>query len=283
MKKLIALLALFSALSVPVAAQDGLNPTSEQLDQALQLLKKGGFDTSKLPNKGELQKMRSGENGRRVREMAKKMQEQNPEQFEQMQQKLLERFDRNGDGTFDPRERELAQQAFQQRQNDRSDKAPGDRPQPGDRVLNRFDYNDDGQLGPRERNAANEAWQRHQQSNDQNVIRLKRRVDESQSRRPDTAKRDDSHRNGAPRQASDRGPRPDDASANRSSRPSGRQAQPSRTNNDLRQRHSHQTSNSNGPPTNHSASGRGPHSTGGENRGGGGGASRGGGAPRGHR
>ncbi|MBI2477505.1 MAG: hypothetical protein HYV60_02290, partial [Planctomycetia bacterium] len=166
MKKLVVMLALLSMFGIPVAAQDGLNPTSEQLDEALQQMEKTGFDTSQLPSKEKLKQMLSGENGRRVHEMAKKMQEQNPEQFQQMQQKLLQRFDKNGDGTLGPRERELAQQAFQQRQSDGSGQDQGNRPQPGDRALERFDHNDDGELGPRERDAARDAFQQRQSNAD---------------------------------------------------------------------------------------------------------------------
>ncbi|MBC8351803.1 MAG: hypothetical protein H8E66_07425 [Planctomycetes bacterium] len=157
MKKLAVMFALFSVLTLPVAAEDGLNPTSEQLDQAIQQMEKLGIDSSKLPNKDQLKKMLSGENGRRIRALAKKMQQQNPEQFQQIQEKMKQRFDKNGDGALGPKELELAQQAFRQRQSDHANQNAGDHPRVNDRARDHFDRNDDGHLGPHERDAARKA------------------------------------------------------------------------------------------------------------------------------
>jgi len=259
MKKLVALLAICCMSSLPVIAQDTSNPSSEQLEQAIQQVQKMGFDTSKLPSKDALKQMLSGENGRRMHELAKKLQEQNPEQFQQMRDKIQDRFDKNGDGTLGPRERELAQQAFQQRQGDRRGPVAGNDTPPSDRKLNRFDRNDDGQLGPRERNAATEARQQHQQS-DQNAIRIKRRSGDSQSSSPGANNRSES--------------RPE-----RPSRAGDQQGQ-QRANNNSRPPQSRQGANTNARPANRTASSRGANNPGGINRGG---TSRGGSAGRGGR
>lgn len=290
MKKLVAMFALFLACSLPVAAEDGLNPTSEQLDQALEQVKSMGYDTSNLPDREKLKQMLSGESGKRFQEMAKKFQEQNPEQFRQIQQNIQQRFDKNGDGTLGPRERELAQQAFQQRQSNRSGQASGNRPQLGDQARDHFDRNDDGQLGPREREAARDAMQQrrsnsgtgqtgdHPSTSDRVLNRFDRNDDgqlgQRERKAANEARQQHQHQH---QQGTDRGPRPDGAGANRMSRPGGEQGQ-QRANNDSRPPQSRPAENAGGRSGNQFASGRDARPSGGANRGGpSGGANHGGG------
>lgn len=165
MKKLVVVLTILSLLSVPVTAQDGLNPSSEQLDQAIQQMQKMGFDTSKLPSKDQLKEMLSGENGRKLHEMANKMQQQNPEQFQQMRDKMQNRFDKNGDGTLGPREREMAQQMMKQRRANATNGQPSDRKTTSDKAFKRANGN--GENGERstnvgQREAAHEKAGNHQ-------------------------------------------------------------------------------------------------------------------------
>lgn len=153
MKKLSAVLALFMGLTVSVAAEDVSTPTSAQLDHAIEQAKRMGIDTSKLPQKDQLMKMLSGENGRRLRDMAKKLQEQKPAQFQQMKDRMQQHFDKNGDGHLGPHERDAANKARQQSQaisisgqdairvKRRTDAAPANRNRSAGQAANRRDGN----------------------------------------------------------------------------------------------------------------------------------------------
>jgi Ca2+-binding EF-hand superfamily protein len=88
----------------------------------------------------------------------------------QMQQQMLQRFDKNGNGQLDPEERQAMMQAMQ------TDSPPGGQlpagqgkpagqngagsnPQMQQRALQQFDKNGNGQLDPDEREAAMQAMQ----------------------------------------------------------------------------------------------------------------------------
>lgn len=78
----------------------------------------------------------------------------------ELRQKLLQKFDKNGNGQLDPDEREAAKEAMQKRREQGGGQGKeGARPDPERRqkILERFDKDGDGKLSEAERAAAKEA------------------------------------------------------------------------------------------------------------------------------
>jgi len=75
-------------------------------------------------------------------------------------QKMLEKFDTNGNGQFDPDERQAARKAIQDRRERRGGQGRGGAgtdPERRRKVIERFDRDGDGKLSDAERAAAREA------------------------------------------------------------------------------------------------------------------------------
>jgi hypothetical protein len=80
----------------------------------------------------------------------------------EFRQKLLEKFDRNGNGQLDPDERDAAREAMQKRRDEAGGRTSG-RPGAMDpelrkKLLEKFDTDGDGKLSESERAAAKAAW-----------------------------------------------------------------------------------------------------------------------------
>lgn len=79
----------------------------------------------------------------------------------EVRQKMLQRFDKNGNGQLDPDEREAAREAMQKRREQAGGKAPGGQrgqdPERRKKLLEKFDKDGDGTLSETERAAAKEA------------------------------------------------------------------------------------------------------------------------------
>ena len=75
----------------------------------------------------------------------------------EFRQKMLEKFDKNGDGKLDADEKKAAREEFQKKMQDRiGEGGEGFKK----KLLEKFDKNGDGQLDPEEMKAAREAFQR---------------------------------------------------------------------------------------------------------------------------
>jgi len=76
-------------------------------------------------------------------------------------QKVLQKFDKNGNGQLDPDEREAAKEAMQKRRDQGGGKGPGGQggqdPKRRKKLLEKFDTDGDGKLSETERAAAKEA------------------------------------------------------------------------------------------------------------------------------
>ena len=76
-------------------------------------------------------------------------------------QKVLQKFDKNGNGQLDPDEREAAKEAIQKRREQGGGKGPGGQvgqdPERRKKLLEKFDTDGDGKLSDSERAAAKEA------------------------------------------------------------------------------------------------------------------------------
>jgi len=79
----------------------------------------------------------------------------------EFRQKVLDKFDRNGNGQLDPDEREAAKAAVQKRREQGGGKGPAKQGEPdperGRKLLERFDKDGDGKLSETEKAAAKEA------------------------------------------------------------------------------------------------------------------------------
>lgn len=80
----------------------------------------------------------------------------------EFRQKLLEKFDRNGNGQLDPDERDAAREAMQKRRDQAGVNSSGRSgtmdPQLRKKLLEKFDTDGDGKLSESERDAAKAAW-----------------------------------------------------------------------------------------------------------------------------
>lgn len=76
-------------------------------------------------------------------------------------QKVLQKFDKNGNGQLDPDEREAAKEAMQKRREQGGGKGPGGKggpdPERHRKLVEKFDTDGDGKLSDSERAAAKEA------------------------------------------------------------------------------------------------------------------------------
>lgn len=79
----------------------------------------------------------------------------------ELRQKVLQKFDKNGNGQLDPEEREAAKEAMQKRREQGGGKGPGGQgardPERRKKLLEKFDADGDGKLNETERAAAKEA------------------------------------------------------------------------------------------------------------------------------
>lgn len=79
----------------------------------------------------------------------------------ELRQKVLQKFDKNGNGQLDPDEKEAAKEAMQKRREQGVGKGPGGQggpdPERRRKLLERFDTDGDGKLNETERAAAKEA------------------------------------------------------------------------------------------------------------------------------
>ena len=79
----------------------------------------------------------------------------------EFKQKLLQKFDRNGNGQLDPDEKEAAKAAMQNRREQGGGKGPGGKggpdPERRQKLLEKFDKDGDGKLSDTEKAAAKEA------------------------------------------------------------------------------------------------------------------------------
>jgi Ca2+-binding EF-hand superfamily protein len=86
--------------------------------------------------------------------------EDNGERAE-LRQRVLQKFDKNGNGQLDPDEKEAAKEAMQKRREQGGGKAPGRQggrdPERRQKLLEKFDTDGDGKLSESERAAAKAA------------------------------------------------------------------------------------------------------------------------------
>ena len=79
----------------------------------------------------------------------------------ELRQKVLQKFDKNGNGQLDPDEREAAKEAMQKRREQGGGKGPGRQggpdPERRQKLLAKFDSDGDGKLSETERAVAKEA------------------------------------------------------------------------------------------------------------------------------
>lgn len=84
----------------------------------------------------------------------------------ELRQKVLQKFDKNGNGQLDPDEREAAKEAMQKRREQSGGKGPTGKgevdPEIRRKVLEKFDTDGDGKLNESERAAAKEARAKRQ-------------------------------------------------------------------------------------------------------------------------
>jgi Ca2+-binding EF-hand superfamily protein len=79
----------------------------------------------------------------------------------ELRQKVLQKFDKNGNGQLDPDEKEAAKEAMHKRREQGGRKGPGGQGEPDperrQKLLEKFDTDGDGKLSETERAAAKEA------------------------------------------------------------------------------------------------------------------------------